>query len=117
MSYTIWMDENVDNEEHALYLKELESIHLLKYRLFKEVDKAINHMKFIQFEETKVIISGKLYSAFVRKFKENIVDMCVALKIIIFTKDKEEFIKNNKEYQEDIIHFINLEELQLHLMK
>jgi len=101
MSYIIWIDENVDNEENTQYQKELESIHLLKYRLFKEIDKAIKHMKFIEFEETKVIISDKLYSEFVNKFKENIVDMCVAPKIIIFTKDKEKFIKNNKEYQED----------------
>ena len=101
MPYTIWIDENVDNEENTQYQKELESIHLLKYRVFKEIDKAINHMKFIEFEETKVIISGRLYSEFVNKFKENIVDMCVAPKIIIFTKDKEKFIKNNKEYQED----------------
>ena len=28
--------------------------------------------------------------------------MCVAPKIIIFTKDKEEFIKNNKEFQNNI---------------
>ena len=35
--------------------------------------------------------------------------MCVAPKIIIFTKDKEKFIKNNKEYQEDSIVFQELE--------
>jgi len=100
-SYTIWIDENIDNEENTKYLKELESIGLLNYRLFKEINKAINHMKYIEFKETKVIISGRLYSEFVNKFKENIIDMCVAPKIIIFTSNKEKFIKNNKEYQED----------------
>ena len=101
MSYTIWIDENIDNEENTQYVKDLESIALLNFRLFKEVDKAINHMKYIEFQETKVIISGKLYSEFVNKFKENIIDMCVAPKIIIFTKDKEKFIENNKDYQKN----------------
>ena len=102
MSYTIWIDEIIDNEENIIYSKELESMGLLSFRLFKEIDKAINHMKFIEFQETKVIISGRLYNEFVKKFKENIIDMCVAPKIIIFTKNKEKFIENNKEYKNNI---------------
>jgi len=98
MSYIIWIDENIDNEENTQYLKELESIGLLRIRLFKEVDQAINHLKYIEFQETKVIICGKLYSEFVKKFKENILYMCVAPKIIVFTKNKENFIKYNKEF-------------------
>jgi hypothetical protein len=102
MSHIIWIDENIDNEENTQYLKELESIGILNIRLFKEIDKAINHMKYIEFQETKVIIKDTLYSQFVKRFKENIIDMCVAPKIIIFTKNKDKFIKNNKEYQSNI---------------
>ena len=90
---------------------------LLSFRLFKEIDKAINHMKYIEFKETKVIISGRLYNEFVKKFKENIIDICVAPKIIIFIKNKEKFIENNKEYQKNNNLFIHMEELQQHLMK
>ena len=93
MSYIIWIDENIDNEENTQYIKELESIGLLSFRLFKEISKAINFMKYIKFQETKVIISDRLYSE-VKKFKENIIDMCVAPKIIMFIKNKEKFIKN-----------------------
>ena len=102
MSYTIWIDENVDNEENTKYAKELESMGLLNHKLCKEVDEAINHLKYIEFQETKVIISGRLYKEFVKKFKENIIDMCVAPKIIIFTKNKENFIEYNKDYQNNI---------------
>ena len=70
MPYTIWIDENVDNEENTKYSKELESMGLLSFRLFKEIDKAINHMKFIEFQETKVIISGSLYNEFVKSLKK-----------------------------------------------
>ena len=94
MLYTIWIDENIDNEENTQYIKELESIGLLNFRLFKEISKAINFMKYIKFQETKVIISDRLYSELVKKFKENIIDICVAPKIIMFIKNKEKFIKN-----------------------
>ena len=83
-SYTIWIDENVDNEENTKYLKELESLGLLNYRLFKKIDKAINHMKYIEFKETKVIISDRLYSEFVNKFKANILDMCCSKNYYIY---------------------------------
>ena len=119
MSQFIWKDENIDNEENTLCLKELESIDLLNYRLFKKIDKAINHMKYIEFQETKVIISDGLYSKYVKTFNINIIDMCVAPKIIIFTSNKETFIKNNKEYEKDSNLFYKFGGIatQLHLMK
>ena len=93
----IWINEDLDIKENKKYAKELTPIDSLNVRLFKNLDKAIGHMKFIEFKETKLIINGKLYHQFVQKFKENIIDMCVASKIIIFTKNKENFIKNNKD--------------------
>ena len=101
MSYYIWIDENIDNEENAQYLKEFESIGLLNFKLYKEIDKAIEFMEKIKFQESKVIINGKLYSEFVKKFKVKITKICVAPKIIIFIKNKEKFIQNNQEYQDN----------------
>ena len=95
----IWIDEELDSEENKKYAEELNSFGSLIVRLFKNLDKAIEHMKYIEFQETKVIVSGKLYPEFVTKFKENIIDMCVAPKIIIFTRNKLTFLKSNKDYQ------------------
>ena len=50
MPYTIWIDENIDNEENTQYSKELKSLGLLCFRLFKEIDKAIFYMKNIKFQ-------------------------------------------------------------------
>ena len=98
--YKIWIDPNIDNTENIEYSEELKLISpLLKVELFKEIDPAIKYMITVEFHQTKVIISGKLYYEFVKKFKENIRDMCVAPKIIIFTMDKEKFIKKNKEFE------------------
>ena len=99
--YIIWIDRNVDNPENTKYSDEIKSINkeLIKFKSSKNIDEAIGYMEKIKFEETKVIISGKLYYEFVKQFKENINDMYVSPKIIIFTMDKEKFIKNNKEYE------------------
>ena len=87
----IWIDPNVDNIENTQYSEEIKSINkkLIKFEPFKNIDKAIDYMKTIKFDETKVIISSKLYYDFVKEFKDNINDMCISPKIIIFTRDKE----------------------------
>ena len=100
----IWIDEDLDNEKNKKYAEELNSFGSLIVRLFKNLDKAIGHLKYIEFQETKVIVSGKLYPEFVKKFKENIIDMCVAPKIIIFTRNKQTFVKSNKDYQNNTFY-------------
>ena len=95
----IWIEENIDSEEYKKYSKELDSFGNLLIELFKNLDKAIEYMKYIKFQDTKVIVSGKLYPEFVSKFKENIIEMYNAPKIIIFTNDKKKFIENNQNYQ------------------
>ena len=95
-SNILWIDDNKINK----YIKDVESNDGLKIQLFLKVNKAIKYMKKIKFEETKVIISDKLFSEFVITFKENILDMFIAPRIIIFSNDKNKFIANNKEYQD-----------------
>ena len=58
-------------------------------------------MKTIDFHETKVIVSGRLYPEFVKSFKENIIDICVAPKIIVFTRNKQKFLEYNKDYLDE----------------
>jgi len=100
--YVIWIDPKIDIGENIQFSKILESKQLTIVKLFKEINEAIKYMKEqIKFEETKVILSAKLYSDFVNKFKENIRDMNVAPKIIVFTNHKQEFIQNNQEFGND----------------
>ena len=65
-----------------------------KLKCFKTVEEAIIYLKTI-----KIIISGKLYIKFIQSFLQNILDMFIVPKIIIFTGDKERFIKNNDKYK------------------
>ena len=97
----IWIDQNVNSKSFDLYAKDLEAIPSSKLKLLKNTDEAITYLKEIKFEETFVITSGRLYTEFVEKFKENINDMKVIPKIIVFTRNKDSFLGFNPEYNSE----------------
>ena len=101
-STIIWIDPNVNNQENISYIKELTSIESIKPKTFTNIPEAINYMKSIKFEEIKIIINSGYYSPFVKSFKENIIHMYFAPKIIVFTSDKSRFFENNKGYNKYI---------------
>ena len=101
-SIVIWIDANIiDNKENISYVKELKSIGSIWLKLSKDVDKAIKYLKTIDFHETKVIVSGRLYPELVKSFKENIIVIYVAPKIIVFTRNKQKFLEYNKDYLDE----------------
>jgi len=97
-SNIIWIDQNVHSQSSEIYTKELESIKTSTLKLLTTIDEAIIYLKEIKFEDTKVIISGRYFEEFVKKFQENINDMNVAPKIIVFTRNRERFLEFNPEY-------------------
>ena len=119
----IWIDEALESLENKEYAQKLNSFGSFETNLFTNVDQAIVNMKLIKFQQTFIIVSGKLYyPEFVEKFKDNIKDMCFAPKILIFTKNKHDFvmtsrIQNNTFYNfggvydrfDDIIEFLRAE--------
>ena len=99
MSKIIWVDRNIYNEENLGYVKELEELGYKKLRLFETVTEAFDYMKSILFDETKIIVSGRLFSEFINTFKANINDICFIPKIIIFTGNEERFLGYNQDYE------------------
>ena len=99
MSKIIWVDRNIYNEENLGYVKELEELGYKKLRLFETVNDAFDYMKSILFDDTKIIVSGGLFSEFINTFKANIKDICFIPKIIIFTKNEKRFLGYNQDYE------------------
>ena len=96
----IWIDPEIENEEIQMNVNELiENNNNFKINLFGNVDDAIEYMKNIYFQETKIIVNGGLYSEFITNFKENIIDMYCSPKIIVFTSNKDNFKETNEEYR------------------
>ena len=93
--YFILIVTNLDEKKNSEIIKELSLNGSLRIRLFKDVDNAINHMAYIEYKETKVIVSYELYAHFIKKFKENLINMCIVPKIIVLTDE------NNKNYQSE----------------
>ena len=94
----IWIAPNVDNDENKDYCEKIRSLDSVQLTTFKEIKGAIKYLKTIKFTETKILISSKLYYDFVKCFQENLIEMNIAPKIQIFTRNKER-IKNNEDYQ------------------
>ena len=105
----IWIAPNNNSEENINYSKEIESLPHSKVKICKTIEEAINYLKNISFEETKVIVNGELYIKFIKKLFENKKDIYTIPKIIIFTKNKDKFLKDNKNYENIVNHeFYNL---------
>ena len=98
MSIIIWIDREIYNEENQGYVKDLEQLGYKKLRLFEKIGEALDYMKSIQFEETKIIVSGRLFNEFINIFKANILDICFMPKIIVFTGNKKRFLSYNQDY-------------------
>ena len=100
----IWIDPNINNQENTKYSKELKKISNCNLQCFTNVMDALNYIKDLKFEETKIIVNGELYIEFIKLFINNIKDIKVIPKIVIFTNNKALFIENNSQYKDIINH-------------
>ena len=99
MKTYIWLDKNINTKENQNYVKELELIYQIELKTYENIIKAIKYLETLNFEETKIIISGQLYDEFVLIFKEKVSKINVVPKIIVFTQDKNTFIKSHSDFR------------------
>ena len=66
----IWIDENINSLEYESYIDILKSTGYFKLICLKEI--SFTEIKQIKFEETIIIISGKLYINFIQELKSNL---------------------------------------------
>ena len=96
----IWIEPDLETYENMKNNNDLKNIsNSLNFQSFKQVDKAIEHLKSIKFQETYIIIRDKIFSELIKYFKENLELIYVIPKIIIFSTDKKillKIIKNSK---------------------
>ena len=98
ISKVIWIDPKIDNIENISYINELKTKYSANIETYKNSEDAIFYMKKIKFEEIKIIINSSNYSQFVKLFKENIINMYFAPKIIVFTNNISRFHEINPGY-------------------
>ena len=91
----IWIDQKVKNKENQKYRNYIIKNFKYKFYGFTDVTKAIANLKKIEFIKTYIICSGKAYIKFIQLFKQSINEFMICPQIIIFTNNKEEYIKRN----------------------
>jgi len=102
LSNIIWISKNED--KIIDFLKTFESSSFYKCYHFPSIEEAISKIKTFRFDETFIIVNGNLYIQFIEQFQNNLKDLYIVPKIIIFTDNKEEFINKNNEYKKIINH-------------
>ena len=102
LKHLIWIDPNIDNDENQGYVKSMKELRFSNIQCFKTTDEGINYIKTIQFESSKIILSGRLYIEFIEKFKENNKNLFLIPKIAVFTGNKNKFLDNNKDNKENM---------------
>lgn len=93
-SIIIWIDPNINSEENKNFLNELKSNGVIKIQCYDNLVEAMDYIKQIKFEETIIIVNWEIYNNFIKLFKENCININLVPKIIIWSKNKKEFMKN-----------------------
>ena len=102
LKHLIWIDPNIENDENQGYVRNMKKLGFSNIQSFKTTEEGINYIKTIQFESSKIILSGRLYIEFIKKFKENIKNLFFIPKIVVFTGNKNKFLEYNKDHKENM---------------
>ena len=88
-SNIIWISQSLKDFEQKEFIDSLNSIGMFKIKFFRDIENSIELIKIIQFEDTFIIISSNLYDDFINIFKENLNNIYIIPKIIIFGQKKK----------------------------
>ena len=102
LNEVIWIEANINGKNNIKYLEKLASIGGIEIKLFTGINEAIAYILTINFKDIVIIIRGSIYFQFIKKFKENLNNIYIIPKIIIFS-DEKEFITKDKEE----LYFVN----------
>ena len=104
-SNIVWIDIYVNDvlelntNENKDYLKILKSLSNFKVKCFNDVYESMIYLKSIRYEETFIIVSGRLYTELIQNLNKNYSDLYILPKIIIFTKNIKDFKSKNVNFQ------------------
>ena len=95
----IWIGIDVENEEYKAFLNEFNTLLHSEIKCFINEEEGINYIKTIKFENIKIIINVKFYINFIQKFSENLHQIYIIPKIILFSKDNDDLLESSKNYE------------------
>ena len=92
----IWIDEEINkNENKKKYQKKLDTFKDIEFECFDEIYKGIEFIKKIKFKKTIIITSGTLFPEIDKQLKNCSNELYFVPNIIIFTENKEKYIRKS----------------------
>ena len=97
----VWVDQQINSKQNTKYKEIIESMGNYKIKYFLDINEAMVHLKSIKYEETFIIVSGRLYTDLIGNLIKNFSELYIIPKIIIFTS------KQNKSNIEEMSKELN----------
>ena len=103
----IWIDEKVFNSENSFYFEELKYKYPnIKINLFINLEEGFNFILNLEYISIFVIVSGKLYSQYYHKLKNNLNKIkCLPINLIFTSEKFKKILENEKLDIEEILSY------------
>ena len=112
LNHLIWISKNIKDKTYNKYIEDIKSFQKFQCFITDSIDKGINKIINIKFEECVIIIDSDIFKDFDEKFKKDkkIDELYLIPKIIVFNninnKDNKEF-ENYISKNKDNLYFTN----------
>ena len=103
----IWIDENVFNGENLNYFDSMKKEYPnIKIQRFKNLEKGFKYILSLEFISVFIIVSGRLYSKYYKKLKENLNKIkCIPINLIFTSEKFKKILENNELDTQQIISY------------
>ena len=108
----IWIDKNINDKEKQKYVTKLKKTKF-KIKTFINIELGLNEIYKNNFKNIYLLLDDSIYIDFILKFKNNLRDIYVVPKIMIFTNNKDLILEKNNNIKDIIKNtFYNLGGIQ-----
>ena len=87
--FLIWIDPDIQGSEYDSYVNQIKGTGKYEVSTYLTIEKAFPKIKEIKFNDTTIIISGKIYKEFFKQLQHSLKDLYVIPQIIIFCEYKD----------------------------
>ena len=87
--FLIWIDPDIQGSEYDSYVNQIKGTGKYEVSTYLTIEKAFPKIKEIKFNDTTIIISGKIYKEFFKQLQHSLKDIYVIPQIIIFCEYKD----------------------------
>ena len=103
----IWIDEKINNNENQFYLQKMKNDYPnITITAYDKLEEGFNKILELKFVSIFIIVSGRLYSKYYHKLKDNLNKIkCIPINLIFTSKKFKKILENIEPDTEQIISY------------